>query len=766
MSPVCCFSASKNAIIAILLSIMLLSGCAGKKQLSSIEQAIGRQAGYLGAVFKPHPEYSGLIVERLLPGPLLLTIRQYSNFDISKHILTHINDTAISIDNLQTIVNSYYAGDEIRLEFLSLDNKLSKSFTLTMTLGARSAWQGPISKYAEIKADDQRPHYLPDANITAKHMAVISEAIDQNQLSENVDALKQLFLNWEAQHRGFHSLSRVNYPFQSPDNLLALEETITQPLTQLQLKPQTIFQEIAKNLDLTLPAEKACSEADSQWENFHSALLTSQQQLQHAFRHFSGTEVNELQQDMAYFLSELSSLRTFTIQEQPSRSLNAINASMKLDFNALLFSAHALSCYLDSSLKLAMSSTDSGIPASIKAAIEGETQAIKKIENSWVVYGGTGDNTYDMSVIDVVYDPDGNDTYSYNQSTPLQVKLVIDNKGTDKYVSDENTGNGGWFGISIIVDHSGNDEYLGHIASNASGVMGIGIIVDHSGEDYYQANHFSNGAGIYGAGILLDLGQETDNYESINFSQGFGGPRGFGMIYEHAGNELYRTNQQTPSVYGTPSVYASYSQGFGFGLRKFDSGGIGVIYDNAGNDRYEGGEFSQAGAYYWGLGILHDERGRDLYYGNRYSQGFGVHQATGILVDRSGNDSYWSMTAACQGAAWDVAMGLLLDEQGQDHYHGDSLCQGSAAMQAMAWLIDLQGDDHYSSSSPISQGNSGENTYHFDADSPVYSWSVLLDMEGQDHYSNNFQNNSTKHNLILREQQPAKSQRDGLFIDH
>ena len=65
----------------------------------------------------------------------------------------------------------------------------------------------------------------------------------------------------------------------------------------------------------------------------------------------------------------------------------------------------------------------------------------------------------------------------------------------------------------------------------------------------------------------------------------------------------------------------------------YAAGGVGAIYDLAGNDRYEGGEFSQAGGYYFGLGILHDKKGHDLYYGNRYGQSFSAHQAIGILVD-------------------------------------------------------------------------------------------------------------------------------------
>jgi len=95
------------------------------------------------------------------------------------------------------------------------------------------------------------------------------------------------------------------------------------------------------------------------------------------------------------------------------------------------------------------------------------------------------------------------------------------------------------------------------------------------------------------------------------------------------------------------------------------------------------------------------------------------------------------------------------------------LCQGSAAMQAMGWLIDLDGTDHYTANSKSSQGRSGNNTYHYDPEHPVFSWSLLLDAGGDvDYFSSVDENNQTIRYSDIHPEQASESLIHGLFIDH
>jgi hypothetical protein len=240
----------------------------------------------------------------------------------------------------------------------------------------------------------------------------------------------------------------------------------------------------------------------------------------------------------------------------------------------------------------------------------------------------------------------------------------------------------------------------------------------------------------------MDLGEGNDEYLGEFLTIGVGGPRGFGFVFDERGDELYLANGPKPSVYGDEGVHASFSQGMGFGYRKYAAGGIGILCDVAGDDKYQAGEFSQGGAYFHGLGVLRDFSGNDSYDAKRYAQGFGVHQAFGVLIDDEGNDTYVGSVAENQGAAWDIAAGALLDKSGNDTFTAQVLSQGSAAQQAIGYLIDLGGNDLYEASAH-SQGISRDNGYHWDA-THSFSFSMLLDLgSGDDSYSLGGENNTT-----------------------
>ena len=277
---------------------------------------------------------------------------------------------------------------------------------------------------------------------------------------------------------------------------------------------------------------------------------------------------------------------------------------------------------------------------------------------------------------------------------------------------------------------------------------------------------FARGVGFWGAGLIVDR-DGADVYHGEKLVQGVGGPRALGAIVDGKGRDLYRANGPSfGSAYGTPAVYLGMSQGFGIGVRGYAAGGLGALYDLAGHDRYEAGEFSQAGGYYFGMGILHDAAGDDLYHGNRYGQAFSAHQAVGVLVDDAGNDTYWSMTAASQAGTWDQSIGLLLDRAGDDAYRCDGLGQGGASMQAIALLIDLAGNDRYAGRGASVQGQGGGNRYHYDTDR-VFSFSGLFDLGGgTDTYSAPDRGNDR---VLPRgawnEEDPARSSLYGVFVD-
>jgi hypothetical protein len=432
--------------------------------------------------------------------------------------------------------------------------------------------------------------------------------------------------------------------------------------------------------------------------------------------------------------------RTLIAQPDVLRGIRAIQLSMRVDLAPLLKTANQL---LANAAQLPdIAGSDRRPPPMLARMVEGEIVDYIEIDGGFVVVGGPGPNRYQMDQLYAVIDVGGNDTYEWGETVPRETQTILDMAGNDRYHATSGGPGAGWMGVSVLIDLSGADQYESELGGCGAGAFGFGFLFDDAGSDIYKCAAWSAGTGLYGGGVLIDRGRATDVYHSQVFSQGVGGPRGIGILLDNGGNDLYRANGPVRSAYDVPGSFMAFSQGVGVGIRPYDFGGLGVLLDLAGNDRYEGGEFSQGGGYYWGVGALLDESGNDLYYGNRYAQGFAAHQAFGMLTDVSGDDTYWSMTAAGQAAAWDQSIAMLFDLDGDDVYRAHALSQGTAAQQAKAFLHDVSGDDSYWSSSKVAQGAAGDNSYHFWAEDPVYSFGVLLDEGGNDRYSTGVLNNA------------------------
>ena len=422
-------------------------------------------------------------------------------------------------------------------------------------------------------------------------------------------------------------------------------------------------------------------------------------------------------------------------RKRPEALLAAMRAAAQIDRTALVAAVAHLDATLDVKGDWSAMPADE-LPEALKGAVTGTVLATQEVpELGWLVVGGTGGNTYDMTRVAAVFDAGGDDAYEW-RATVAGGRLVVDRAGNDAYRTLPDAGPGGpggaMCGISVIDDAAGNDTYECGDAAIGAGLLGIGLVVDRAGDDRYRGNAWSVGAAMGGIGALVDLGG-SDEYVTDTFSQACGGPSGAALLLDAAGNDRYRADGTAPSAYATPTVHESFSQGCGFGYRIGAPGGIGALVDLSGNDRYECGEFGQGIGYYLSMGILRDGSGNDLYYGNRYAQGTAAHQAFGALLEDGGDDIYWSMTAAGQGAAWDISVAALVDAAGDDRYQADGLSQGAAAQQAIGLLLDAAGNDDYRAAG-ASQGSADGNQYHWET-TRTRSVGILIDRTGTDRWS-------------------------------
>jgi len=557
-----------------------------------------------------------------------------------------------------------------------------------------------------------------------KEQSLVQFALNnaQPELLDAINRVKQVIQSRPDTESDFHQLSHVVGAFKHPFALPELASDMTDRLMVLHCEPSNVIELASRMLD-TVPSR--------------------------------GTSFPEPRPSVERVLELLSIPNdTFYIEgDQIEPMLEVIRYSTTVDFAALM-----------ATITIPTTEKQPFFGKALPPGVTGTILAGEQGPNGWRVVGGPEANTYDMTIIAEVFDVGGDDIYFANDLV-VGNRLVVDLAGNDIYTGTDRQGPAAaLFGTWIIDDRAGNDRYgvVGGTFSTGAAAFGVGMIIDRGGDDVYMGTQWSIGAAVYGAGIVMDLGEGNDQYLGEFLSIGVGGPRGFGFVFDEVGDELYLADGPKPSIYDTPDVYCAFSQGMGFGYRKYAAGGIGILYDLAGNDKYQAGEFSQGGAYYHGLGILRDFAGSDEYHGNRYAQGFGVHQAFGVLIDDAGDDSYWAMTAADQGSAWDIAAGALLEKMGNDTYTANGMAQGSAAMQAIAYLIDLEGNDSYNATMPT-QGASGGNSYHWDA-YQAFSFSLLLDLGGgEDHYSIEGRQNNTEQ--ITQPDPDPSGSGIGLFID-
>lgn len=301
--------------------------------------------------------------------------------------------------------------------------------------------------------------------------------------------------------------------------------------------------------------------------------------------------------------------------------------------------------------------------------------------------GSAGADRHDRPAA-LIIDPGGNDSY-FRDLDVGAVSAVMDFAGDDRYEGQDTA----LLGLSAVLDRSGNDFYRTPGSGVAAAVGGAALIHDGAGDDRYEGDVFAVGAASAGFALLIDDSGD-DRYLLGARGQGFGGPLGFAMVHDRAGNDAYRaTGLDDP--FERSGGRLSHAQGVGAGFRSALAGGTGVLRDDAGNDTYQAEKFAQGQGYFYGFGMLLDGAGDDGYTAGRYAQGQGAHGGVGLLEDRSGDDDYRLDVGVGQGMGLDVGIGVLADLGGDDRYGADSLAQGSTTGNGFGLLADFSGDDIY-----------------------------------------------------------------------
>jgi len=411
--------------------------------------------------------------------------------------------------------------------------------------------------------------------------------------------------------------------------------------------------------------------------------------------------------------------------ERFERNKKTIELCSKIDIDALTATANQIADFIRS--------TESDI-----FQWSSEHPDIKVIETEWgkIGFGSEGYNRWAAPDFKFIYDPDGNDFYANGTGTANSfaqpVSWIIDRSGNDAYQSTEEGAQGsGLPGVGFLIDYDGDDTYIGGRWTQGTGYLGVGVLLDYYGNDNYHGTEFIQGSALFGLGVLCDIGG-NDNYNGTIHAQGVGFTHGLGMLIDYAGDDIGYSTGKHPTNYGDPGIFDAWSQGCGMGFRGVASGGIGIVVDGDGEDKWEAGNFSQGGGYYYGFGIFRGgENNDDTYIGSRYAQGFCAHQAAGFFLDDGGDDYYTTRQSVTSGLAWDESVTIFIDEEGDDYYNGGGgFSHGASAHNGFCIFYDREGKDYYDYKP--GPARAGGNNYHGGT-----SFSLFIDQgKDKDTYTN------------------------------
>jgi hypothetical protein len=164
---------------------------------------------------------------------------------------------------------------------------------------------------------------------------------------------------------------------------------------------------------------------------------------------------------------------------------------------------------------------------------------------------------------------------------------------------------------------------------------------------------------------------------------------------------------------------------------------------------------AHGGGYWLGVGFARDFGGNDQRLGatsklfnggrrterryQRFSNGIGCHYALGFCIDDSGDDLYTGSIMGL-GFAWDMAVGMLFDFDGNDTYTASgSTTKGAAGQAGLGVLYDFAGEDTHKGSG---QGYAPYGISYHDLPTCGGNFAFLIDYGSTDRYSCGARNNS------------------------
>lgn len=629
-------------------------------------------------------------------------------------------------------------------ELVSVRARLSdRESEVVATLGKRPGESAePLPANATLRPDLEALPLAPEAALAARLVA--RTALDGSPLQARLDGARAALEKDELVRDPFR-LATVRYLKRDPLRLPGVTRRLAADLGEA-LEREPLSLEAARPLlDAAPPAPRGAqtppdpgAEPAAHAAYIASCVAAAAGHVERAFAALGETERAQLAEALPSLAEQFGRgiyLHEDEDQARWARHRAAIDLLPKVDRSALLDALDALLPLaapdylqqLEQDLRAAEARGASAWPGP-DVQFRGRCLWDGTIGGRRIIFGGSGPNEWRLDP-DVIVDLGGDDRYHVpagGARPGRPVAVCLDLGGDDRHQATQPFAQGAaLLGAALLVDRAGDDRYTSSAPfAQGAALCGAALLLDQAGADDYRAPAYAQGAALcQGLGALVDRGGGDTHHVGLH-GQGFAGPGAAGLLLARGGDDRYVATGAVPCTYGDPGTFHAMSQGASCGFRQLASGGIAVLLDRGGADRYEAGNFSQGGGYYFGWGALLDlGAGPDRYEGSRYAQGFAAHSALGSLLDEGGDDVYRGWVGAQVAAAWDLCATAFLDDAGDDVYEtGAGFSVGAAAHNGVALFCDGGGRDRYR----VEPGKAGPNDYHGGP-----SLSLFLDAGGE-----------------------------------
>jgi len=495
----------------------------------------------------------------------------------------------------------------------------------------------------------------------------------------------------------------------------------------------------AEALDLTLPEKPpAAAPRDlSDWlQRLVEVIVQAQAMIRQARAGLSADEVEHLEAWVDDWLHSKDGPEEASPEEKletERRTLRFLHLALKVDLRQILGAARAVAAALDPAALQSFSAAGAGLTRIPDGWSVTEEPGLTRLNTpaGRVLIGGPGPNVYREEAV-LILDLGGDDVY-HNRAGGAEpgrpVAVVVDLNGDDRYLARAAFSQGaGFLGAGFLLDLNGDDWYAAENLAQGAGVFGLGLLADLGGDDRYLCRALCQAGAAFGLGLVAE-GGGRDQYTAALMAQGFGFVKGYAALADGGGDDTYFAGGLEADHRQPHKATKSLAQGFGYGLRPWESlagasGGIGILFDRAGNDTYVADYFAQGASYWLALGMLADGGGHDKYIAGRYAQGAGIHYSVGLLMDAAGEDEYVTHFGVSQGCGHDFGVGQLFDFSGDDRYVGGVLSQGAGSLNGLGVLADTGGNDAYLVQSQ------GQGWGHWESFRELGSFGFLFDTGG------------------------------------